>query len=161
MGLRGLERLFEHMAWADRAAAEALLAAPAAAEALDLYAHVLGTELVWLARLAGRPPAAAVWPRVFLPECLDLARRAEEGYRAYLSALSVEDLGRCVAYTNSAGQAFESRIEDILWHVALHGAYHRGQIALLLRQAGERPAPTDFIAFVRGSPAATRHAKPG
>jgi uncharacterized damage-inducible protein DinB len=38
----------------------------------------------------------------------------------------------------------------------LHGAYHRGQIALLIRQAGAVPAPTDYVAFVRGAPTATR-----
>ncbi len=161
MGLASLERLFEHMSWADRAAAEALGAAPAAAEALELYAHVLGAELVWLARLEASAPAAAVWPRASLSECAALASRATEGYRTYLSALAARDLDRRVAYRNSAGQAFESRVEDILWHVALHGTYHRGQIALLLRQAGERPAATDYIAFVRGAPAATRQAEPG
>jgi uncharacterized damage-inducible protein DinB len=40
--------------------------------------------------------------------------------------------------------------------VALHGAYHRGQIAAALRGAGAVPEPTDFIAFARGSAAATR-----
>ncbi|MFQ5740386.1 MAG: DinB family protein [Acidobacteriota bacterium] len=33
--------------------------------------------------------------------------------------------------------------------------YHRGKVNLLLRQAGHAPAATDFIAFVRGAPAAT------
>jgi uncharacterized damage-inducible protein DinB len=40
--------------------------------------------------------------------------------------------------------------------VALHGSYHRGQIALLVRAGGSTPAPTDYIAFIRGAPAATR-----
>jgi len=30
-----------------------------------------------------------------------------------------------------------------------HGGYHRGQIALHLRQAGEEPVNTDSIAYVR------------
>jgi len=37
----------------------------------------------------------------------------------------------------------------ILSHVIIHGGYHRGQIAILLRQAGSDPAVTDFIAYVR------------
>ena len=59
-------------------------------------------------------------------------------------------------YRNSAGTAFDSRIDDILMHVAVHGAYHRGQVALSLRQEGVRPNPTDYIAFIRGAPTATR-----
>jgi uncharacterized damage-inducible protein DinB len=47
-------------------------------------------------------------------------------------------------------------VEDILLHTCLHGAYHRGQIARDLRQAGDPPEPTDYIAFIRGSPAATK-----
>jgi uncharacterized damage-inducible protein DinB len=47
-------------------------------------------------------------------------------------------------------------VGDMLLHVALHGAYHRGQIALLVRAGGSTPSPTDYIAFIRGAPAATR-----
>ena len=41
-------------------------------------------------------------------------------------------------------------------HVALHGAYHRGLIAGLRRDAGAEASATDFIVFVRGAPAAPR-----
>jgi uncharacterized damage-inducible protein DinB len=47
-------------------------------------------------------------------------------------------------------------VEDILLQIFLHGTYHRGQVALLLRQGEATPAPTDYIAYVRGAPAATR-----
>jgi uncharacterized damage-inducible protein DinB len=43
-----------------------------------------------------------------------------------------------------------------LLHVFLHSAYHRGQVSLMVRRSGGVPAPTDFIAFVRGAPTATR-----
>ena len=36
------------------------------------------------------------------------------------------------------------------------GQYHRGKINLLLRQQQATPIPVDCIAFLRGSPAATR-----
>ena len=42
-----------------------------------------------------------------------------------------------------------------MMHVALHGQYHRGKVNLLLRQEGLPPVPPDFIAWVRGVPAAT------
>jgi len=37
----------------------------------------------------------------------------------------------------------------ILTHVVLHGAYHRGQIATIVRGSGETPAYTDYIHCVR------------
>ena len=61
-----------------------------------------------------------------------------------------------ITYRNRAGDQFTSTLDAILTHVALHGSYHRGQIAALLRGADQTPNPTDYIAFRRGAPAATR-----
>ena len=63
---------------------------------------------------------------------------------------------RMVDYRNSAGISFSTSAGDILFHVMLHGQYHRGKVNLLLRQSGFPPVPTDYIAFVRGVPAATQ-----
>jgi uncharacterized damage-inducible protein DinB len=78
------------------------------------------------------------------------------GFRAYVQRLDEEDLERTVHYRNSAGAEFDTKISDILLHVALHGSYHRGKVAAALRHAGAQPAATDYIGFVRGVPAATR-----
>ncbi|MFL5508025.1 MAG: DinB family protein, partial [Gemmatimonadaceae bacterium] len=59
-------------------------------------------------------------------------------------------------YKNSAGEQFTSSVENILTHVFMHGSYHRGQVASLVRAGGDTPSPTDYIFFTRGSPAATR-----
>ncbi len=145
------------MTWADERALTALREAGDGHEAArEFYAHVLGAEHVWLARLRERPADVPVWPDFDRERCERLAADARDAYSAYLQSLKRVDLERSVSYVNSAGQAFESRVEDILMHVLLHGAYHRGQVALLLRQGGAQPIPTDYIAFVRGAPAATR-----
>ena len=48
-----------------------------------------------------------------------------------------------VVYRNSRGERFERSLHDVLDHVANHGTHHRGQIVLLLRQAGSQlPSPT-------------------
>ena len=83
-----------------------------------------------------------------------LAAENATALRALVWSSSSEQLQRKVAYRNSAGLAFESTIEDMLLQVVLHGCYHRGQIAMLVRGAGAEPSPTDYIAFVRGVPAA-------
>lgn len=152
-----LARLFAHLAWADDRALGALRAAPSPAQAwIELLAHVLGSEHVWLARLHERPAEVAIWPTLTLDGCAELAMANRLGYDTFLAELTPRALGRGVSYRNSAGQAFMSTVEDILLHVAMHGSYHRGQIAAAMRRGGAEPAPTDYIAFVRGAPAATR-----
>jgi len=42
-------------------------------------------------------------------------------------------------------------VQDILTHVLLHSAYHRGQIASQVRSSGEQPPYTDFIHAARQS----------
>ena len=153
--LSQLRKLIHHLRWADAAALEALRTSPGSdARALTIYAHILGAEAVWLARLAGRRPDVAVWPVLSLDEAASLAVRNADELDAYVASLVAEDLGREIEYRNSAGLEFRSTIEDILLHVMLHGSYHRGQVMLLIRTGGGEPASTDYIAFVRGVPAA-------
>jgi uncharacterized damage-inducible protein DinB len=155
-----LARLYEQMAWADAKARDALRAMPAGSpeltRATELYGHVAAAEHVWLARLVGRPAEYPVWPALDLESSGRLASETVRELQALVARLDAEDLGSEVDYTNSSGRSFRSRVDDILIHVALHGAYHRGQIALLTRLGGGEPASTDYIAFVRGAPAATR-----
>ena len=148
------------MAWADARVLESLRQPNVPARALELYAHILGAEHVWLARLEERQSALPVWPSLTLEQCETVARDNARGFRAYVNRLTSEDLQRTVHYRNSAGLEFDSGLEEILLHVALHGSYHRGQVTLLVRGAGAEPAPSDYIAFVRGVPAATNAPSP-
>lgn len=155
-----LRTLLDHMAWADERVLESLRQPAVPQRALDLFAHVLGAEHVWLARLEQRQRTVPVWPVMTVDECAQLARENREAFRAYFNRLTSDDLRRFVHYRNSAGDEFDNAIEDILMHVAMHGSYHRGQVALLVRDAGAEPQPTDCIAFVRGAAAATRTSVP-
>jgi uncharacterized damage-inducible protein DinB len=152
-----LRRLWEHAAWADAELLAAIETRPsdAPAEVLREYAHVLGAEEVWLARLERRSSRTPVWPELTLREIGALAPEVRAGYARYLAGLEEGELSQGVEYTNSAGRAFTTAVADILLQVVLHGQYHRGKINLLLRQAGLTPAPVDFISYVRGVPAAT------
>ncbi len=155
--LRTLFRLLGHLAWADRRTGQALASSSVTdTTALDLYGHVLGAEEVWLSRLTGTPPTFGVWPKLAVGESQSLAAELDRGYREFLWSLDPAALHRMVTYTNSAGQEFQTTVEDILLHVCTHGCYHRGQIAARIRASGAAPLPTDYIAFVRGAAAATR-----
>ena len=150
-------RLFKHLEWADRRALESLRAArhPQSRD-IELYAHILGAEHVWLARINGETPRVAVWPALTLDECEKLGKENVSAFDSLVCGLTPGLLEKPVTYRNSAGDEFTSTIEDMLTQVAMHGAYHRGQIAASIRAAGDTPSPTDYIAFARGAPAATR-----
>jgi uncharacterized damage-inducible protein DinB len=148
-----IRRLFAHNRWAD-AELMAAVRDHHGTEAWREYSHILGAEEVWLSRLEGRRSSSIVWPKVSVAEAESLRQSLIVGYDAYLSTLTSERLEEIVSYTTSAGQPFSTAVGDIMLHVALHGQYHRGKVNLLLRQTDSAPAPTDFIGFVRGVPAA-------
>ncbi len=146
-----LARLYDHLYWADQETFESLRSARnPPAKAIEIYAHLLGAEHVWLARIRGEPTRLEVWPKLTLDECDRVLAANVESFGKLLDKLTPAALASEIAYRNSAGASFVSTLEDILTHIALHGSYHRGQIAVLLRGAGETPAPTDFIVFTRG-----------
>ena len=153
-------KVYEHVAWADRLVLESLRSAHSVLKRdLDLYAHILGSEHVWLSRIMGTTAKVAVWPSLTLDECRRLATENAAAFADLISKLKEGGRGTPITYRNSTGDQYTSTVEDILTHVSLHGAYHRGQIAASLRAAGDTPSPTDYIAFARGSPAAKRQAQ--
>ena len=179
-----LPKLIDHLEWADAKALGALRAASAPpARVREIYAHILGSEHTWIARIEGRAATVAIWPTLSDEEIarlgsenvagfrrivdnatdLDLARVSGENVaalRRILDGATDIDLARVVHYRTSAGHPYQSTVEDILLHVALHGAYHRGQLATLLRQGGSEPVATDYILFSRDAPAASRASVP-
>lgn len=149
-----IRRSLAHNAWADDLLLDALRDKPSLTIAWREYAHVLGAQAVWLARLEQQPSTVAVWPTLTIDEADALRRQLAAGYESFVSSLGAEALDRGIEYTNSAGQTFRTPVVDILEQVLLHGQYHRGKINLLLRQGGYEPVPTDYITYVRGVPAA-------
>jgi uncharacterized damage-inducible protein DinB len=139
-------RLFLYDTWANAEEVRVMRAsATVPPKAREVLAHVVAAGLVWVQRLSGGE-APAVWPEWTLDEIDAEGRRLGERWRQVIPSL---DLTATVAYTNTKGERFTSVAADILTHVAMHGAYHRGQIATLLRAADQAPAFTDFIHCTR------------
>jgi len=147
-----LTRLFDHMAWADDLARQEIArmpeVTPQAARALAIYAHLAASDDVWLSRIEGRAPRYPAWPALSFDEATALRRGAVARLREHAAA-SAQELARVIAYRTSTGQPYQSSVGDILLHVAVHGAYHRGQLALLAREGEAEPINTDYIRYVR------------
>jgi len=143
-------RLFAYDAWANHEVLASLRAAQLApARSLQFIAHVLASERLWWERLEGKGQSVPVWPEFTMAESGNLAADLAQSWKTYLAARSENDLEQSVTYRNSKGETWSSRKDDILMHVVMHSAYHRGQIATDMRGAGLTPAYTDFIHSVR------------
>ena len=142
-------RLLRYDAWANAETLGSLRQRVAPEKAVRWMGHIVGSGALWLARLRQESPPMAVWPELDLAECAEEIERLAQGWVGYLQTLSPAGVQQEVSYRNSRGEDWTSTVGDILTHVAMHGAYHRAQIAAAVREAGGEPAYTDFIHAVR------------
>src|SRR5436309_1334977 len=103
--MRTIQRLIEHLVWADTQIARALAETPDA-KALELYSHVVGAEIGWLDRVDGATGRGAIWLTA-MP--LDETVERSGGGHARLAALArldADSLQRTVTYRTSDGREF-------------------------------------------------------
>jgi uncharacterized damage-inducible protein DinB len=150
-----IRKLFAHDVWATTRIIELLKSTPGHNQkALGLLAHLLLAEKIWLLRLQGQDTVGVnKSPELSLAECESLANENQKAYTDFLDSLNEEALDSILTYKNLKGTEFSTPVRDILTHVALHGTYHRGQIATAVRAKGMTPVDTDFITFVRANSA--------
>ena len=160
--LQQIRRLFAYNAWANRRTFGSLQSSRGdASKAMRAFVHLLIAEREWLLRLEENKDTTGFdfWPELSLSDCEALMGENERAYAALLDRLAEEDLAREASYKNSKGVAYTTPYLDILTHVTFHSAYHRGQVAAAVREAGGEPAYTDYVAWQRESerPGGERH----
>jgi uncharacterized damage-inducible protein DinB len=145
-----LRRLFEWNARANRATFDSLAATGGPpGSALEVMAHLLASESLWLDRLAGHRDRVPVWPEWDVTTCRDRLDQVIEAWTRLVPPLEPAGLDRRVEYVNSNGERRTDPVEDILLHVIAHSAYHRGQIAMALRACDEFPVSPEDLEQVR------------
>jgi uncharacterized damage-inducible protein DinB len=119
--------------------------------ALSIMGHVLAARQLWLFRLGQAVEAPSdFFPRgVTVDELGAQAEAVHAAWSAYLEHTKEDDLARIFEYRSLDNQGFRNSIEDVFTQLFGHSWYHRGQIAMLVRQAGGEPATTDFIYWTR------------
>ena len=152
-------RMFDYDSWANCECITTMLGEvkSISPDLVGRMAHILSAQKLWLERILGQPQTLPVWPTSTLADCRALTDEMTLAWRDYLTQLSpqratglpVRSLHDNVKYRNTKGEPWSTRVEDILIHVLVHSAYHRGQIALQMRASGLTPAYTDFIHAVR------------
>lgn len=154
-------RLLAYTEWANHLFLEAVAALSPEDYARDLRGshrgvrgtllHTFGAEHLWLQRYRGLPHSDLPTEET-LPDLASLRQRwaAHEAERREWLAGLPEDAGeRIIDYRNLKGEPFSAPLGPLVQHLANHGSYHRGQVAVFLRQLGLKPPTTDLVAFDR------------
>jgi uncharacterized damage-inducible protein DinB len=144
-------KLFDYDYWAN---SETLTSLKTVGSGVDkprkTFDHVIGAQRVWLARFENpAPPLAQPWPDLTLEERASAIEDLRRGWKELLDSLTPEKLAGGLVYKNLKGIEYRTPIQDVLMHLILHSAYHRGQVAAAVREAGGKPAPTDYVVYCR------------
>jgi len=172
MDTTSLRALFRYNHWANEQTFAAVSPVPRAdfvrevgkgpSSIRSTLTHVVWSEWIWLQRWTGacrlvfQPADFARVPPAFLfpPEdyatvdaLQERSRAVATGTSAFLETLDPARLHEVTDYETVTGETWSRPLWRQLYHAVNHSSYHRGQVALLLRQLGHTPAPTDFVAY--------------
>ena len=142
-------RLYQYNQWANTNLCQHLMSLPEQVnEAIEKLSHIVAGEEIWYNRIT--PLEFELLPLFEAQHWKVLKPRLEDSADRWLNLIrQTEDFDRTIHYQDTRGNAHSSRLDDILIHLANHGTYHRGQIALLIRKSGQEPLPTDYILLAR------------
>lgn len=146
-----LRKLFDYDYWANRAALASLTSITGdAARANKYFHHVVGAQKIWLSRFeTPDSPSTEGWPALTFNEAQAAVEVLHKRWIKLLDLLTPEKLSQDLVHRNTKGQEFKTPVEDVLMHLLMHSAYHRGQVAAAVRESGGKPASTDYISYVR------------
>lgn len=143
-------QLFNYNNWATKETVESIkkLTQPSD-RIISLISHIIAAQQLWFNRIIDEKPLIKPWENYTVDECYIKSDEITLRWINFLEHASDNGLEKVIHYTNTMGERFENTIKDILSHVINHSSYHRGQIALLIKNAGGKPAVTDYIVYQR------------
>jgi uncharacterized damage-inducible protein DinB len=143
--------LFEYNDWANKKVLESFKTVDQINEKIQLlFSHILISQTIWLERLLLKPMSFnETMILLSLDECRSLSPKSSEDWISFIEAAPEENFNSVVSYKSTKGLDLQNKLSDIITHVINHSSYHRGQIALLVRDSGGVPAVTDYVVYCR------------
>jgi uncharacterized damage-inducible protein DinB len=123
----------------------------------DAVLHIVGGDWIWLAYWKSTTHDAALLADLrklreahfnadVLPDAAAVrakCKEVEKEMAELVNSLTDQALAKMLPARNTL-----ISLAHLMQHVANHSTYHRGQVALMLRQLGAEPAATDFHLFL-------------
>lgn len=117
---------------------------------VQLMAHLLAAQEIWLGRCKQEIVQLALWPDWKIHELEAINLQNHQQWIQFIDRLHGPAFEELVAYKNSQGQSYTNLLSDLLAHVINHGTHHRAQIGQQLKFEGVEKLPlTDYIFFRR------------
>lgn len=111
----------------------------------SLLNHILNAHQIWNSRIINQK-TFEVWQ---INPDKSLLNINSDNFKNTLEIINQRELTEIVSYKNSRGKEFNNTIQEVIFHFLNHSTYHRGQIAMLMKQAGLEPINTDYIFYKR------------
>lgn len=164
MGSIELQPMLEHLEWADATVLTSVLASPNCAadrRLRELLVHIHAVEWAYLQLWRNEPPSVpAVEDFADLGAVVQWARRYHQQRSEFTATLTEADLERHIQFpwaehlAERFGLVPPTTVRQSMLQIALHSAYHRGQVNARLRELGGDPPLVDFVAWIwAGAPA--------
>lgn len=142
-------KLYQYNAWSNDRVLRCLERQEVSDEKiLSVMGHVVAAQFLWLHRIKALPPPdVKLWGQYSISQLATMAAEAGKQWLEFVE--KTDNFNRELTYTNYVGEPYVNNVEMIMIHLVNHSSYHRGQIAMLLRQKGFEPINTDFITYDR------------
>ncbi len=144
-------KMFNYDQYANSLILQCILELNAPEKQVQLMAHLLATQQVWLNRCKGLPVAnGVIWPDWKIETFASIIPKNHLDWIDFIDQQKPEDFNKIISYQNSKGERFQNQLSDIMAHVINHGTHHRAQIGQHLKLAGLKQLPvTDYVFYLR------------
>jgi uncharacterized damage-inducible protein DinB/putative sterol carrier protein len=162
-----LERLFRYKAHSNKEILAAMRlfddASPAKEIAVRVLSHTYVVDRIFAADLTGTEhgyTSANTSQALSLEELSATIKTSDQWYIDYVSLLDEAQLAERIDFTFTDGEPGRMSREEMLWHVAIHGAGHRGQVGWIMMENSITQPADRFTSYLHKAEASTRR-RPG
>ena len=162
-----LQSLFAQKSWANNELFNALAAVTSAEHAADVHTairtlnHIYVVDKIFQAHLMGEAHGYSATNTEATPELEELqfsVAETDAWFKSYAAGVTSAQLGECIAFRFTDGDAGTMSREEMLLHVITHGAYHRGNVGQVLKSISVAPPRDLYTKFLHQSEPARRQA---